>query len=177
MKKYSRKYPEVALCGLNCGLCPRYHTEGNSRCPGCGGENFYDKHPSCKVINCAEKHGGVEFCFDCAEYPCERYKQLGDRDSFITYQNVIRDIEKAKNNTEEYVAQQREKLEILCTLLAQYNDGRHKNFYCLAVNLLELADLKIIMATLSAQNCNSADTVKLFEEIAAARGIVLALRK
>ncbi|HCP15088.1 MAG TPA: hypothetical protein DIT32_04865, partial [Peptococcaceae bacterium] len=62
MKEYVRAYPLFSLCGLNCGLCPRYHTEGESRCPGCGGPAFHLKHPSCAVITCSRKHGGVEHC-------------------------------------------------------------------------------------------------------------------
>gem|GEM_PF-3991072 len=31
-----RSYPLFSDCGLNCGLCPRYYTDGASRCPGCG---------------------------------------------------------------------------------------------------------------------------------------------
>jgi hypothetical protein len=33
MKEYYRNYPLFSLCGLNCGLCPRYHTQGESKCP------------------------------------------------------------------------------------------------------------------------------------------------
>lgn len=73
MKEHYRAYPEYAACGLNCGLCPRYHTQGTSRCPGCGGPGFYHKHPSCAIINCGQRHGGVEYCVLCGEFPCRRY--------------------------------------------------------------------------------------------------------
>jgi len=52
MKEYKREYPLFSLCGLNCGLCPKYHTNGESKCPGCGGTDFTLKHPPCKVIRC-----------------------------------------------------------------------------------------------------------------------------
>lgn len=39
-----------------------------------------------------------------------------------------------------------EKAELLEKLLAQYNDGRRKTFYFLAVNLLELPELRAAMA-------------------------------
>jgi F0F1-type ATP synthase delta subunit len=38
-----------------------------------------------------------------------------------------------------------EKVEILNFLLSNYNDGKRKNFYCTAVNLLKLEDLKNIL--------------------------------
>jgi len=50
-----RSYPQFSACGLNCGLCPRYHTSGITRCPGCAGENFLMKHPSCGVLSCSQR--------------------------------------------------------------------------------------------------------------------------
>lgn len=35
MKDFYRTYPQVALCGLNCLLCPM---NIGGWCPGCGGE-------------------------------------------------------------------------------------------------------------------------------------------
>ena len=43
---------------------------------------------------------------------------------------------------EAYSGEQREKIEILHYLLANFNDGRRKNFFCVAVNLLELSELR-----------------------------------
>lgn len=44
-----------------------------------------------------------------------------------------------------YLSELKEKVEILLYLLANYNDGRKKSFYCIAMNLLELSDLKTIV--------------------------------
>ncbi|NJD54065.1 MAG: hypothetical protein FIB07_14500 [Candidatus Methanoperedens sp.] len=33
------KYPEIGVCGLSCRLCPRYQSEGESRCFGCKTES------------------------------------------------------------------------------------------------------------------------------------------
>ena len=41
---------------------------------------------------------------------------------------------------ETYLEELGEKTAILEKLLAGYNDGRRKSFFCLAVNLLELSD-------------------------------------
>ena len=146
MKEYLREYPQFALCGLNCGLCPRHHTDGKSKCPGCGGEDFHLQHPSCAVITCSRKHGDVEFCFQCSDFPCEKYKCTSSSDSFISYQNVLSDFEKARlNGIESYIEELDEKVKILEFLIENYNDGRSKNFYCIAVNLLELGELRKIM--------------------------------
>lgn len=147
MKEYKRTYPKFSLCGLNCGLCPRYQTGGVSKCPGCGGKDFHLKHPSCAVITCSKKHGDVEYCFLCGSFPCGRFKSQIVKDSFITYRNVLNDMQKAALiGVGEYQKELDEKVEFLEYLILNFNDGRKKNFYCLAVNLLSREDLKDIRA-------------------------------
>jgi len=198
MEEYKRTTPLFSLCGLNCGLCPRYHTQGDSKCPGCGGADFRLKHPSCAVITCSRKHGSVEYCYQCSSYPCERYSRVGDLDSFMSYRNVITDFDKAKTlGADQYMIELREKIEILEDLLNTYNDGRRKAFYCNAVNLLPLPDLREIMKEIHQMpenisgNTPSADAgdcargpkeqiikiVQLLEEKAASKNISLKLRK
>lgn len=186
MKEYKREYPLFSLCGLNCGLCPRYHTEGDSRCPGCGGEDFHLKHPACAVINCNRKHDNVEYCFQCSSYLCSRYSEAGNTDSFITYRNVITDFKKVeKNGIGQYKTELNEKVNILEYLIQNYNDGRKKGFYCLAVNLLDLTDLKSIMKKISSkvENPNAAlkEKIKLIIDLlnqtAEKNNIELKLRK
>lgn len=45
------------------------------------------------------------------------------------------------NGMQQYQAELAEKIVFLEYLLGNFNDGRKKNFYCIAVNLLELTDL------------------------------------
>jgi hypothetical protein len=145
MPLYKREYPLFSLCGLNCGLCPRYQTEGSSKCPGCGGENFHLKHPSCAVISCSKKHGDIEYCFLCEDYPCERYAVSSGKDSFITYKNVLKDMRYAsERGLDNYKSELNFKVSFLERLISDYNDGRKKGLYCLAVNLLDVEDLKDI---------------------------------
>ncbi len=186
MIQYKRKYPIFSLCGLNCGLCPRYHTDGSSRCPGCGGHDFHLKHPACSVITCNRKHDQVEFCFECSAYPCAKYAHPGDLDSFISYRNVINDFEKAKTKgVDQYIRQLQEKVKILEFLISNYNDGKRKNFYCLAVNLLQLEDIQNIMAKIaneiSKQSIPMKDKINsivlLFEDQARKDNVSLKLRK
>jgi hypothetical protein len=75
MEIYIRKNPDFSLCGLNCALCPNFyiHTDGKFKYPGCGGEFFFEKHPSCAIITCSKKHNNIDFCFNCEEYPYKRY--------------------------------------------------------------------------------------------------------
>ena len=80
MKGFSREDQRVALCGLSCGLCPM---RLGGHCPGCGGGAG---NQSCKLARCALERGGVEYCFQCADYPCQRYQDFDRYDSFLTHQ-------------------------------------------------------------------------------------------
>jgi len=179
-----RKYPQFSACGLNCGLCPRYYTDGDSRCPGCGGENFTKLHCSCSVLPCNQRKG-LEYCYLCNEFPCKKYDKW-DKDSFITHQNMMKDFKKAKTiGLNAYKKELNEKIKILEDLLANYNDGRRKSFYCLAVNLLELADIKSVLKQIRKATTlddltlkeKSVIAVELFEAAAKDRNVVLKLRR
>ena len=179
-----RAYPLFSACGLNCGLCPRYYTDGSSRCPGCGGENFLETHCSCSILPCCERRN-IEYCFECDEFPCKKYDGADLSDSFITHKNQFKDLEKAKRiGMDEYAKDQSEKISILKELLEHYNDGRRKSFYCVAVNLLELHDIKAAMVRI--RDKSTADmsekekatlAVSIFNELASKRGISTKLRK
>lgn len=140
MKGFNRQNQLLALCGLNCGLCPMFLSK---HCPGCGGG---EGNQSCKIARCSLEHGGVEYCFQCDEYPCSKYDHIEDYDVFITGRNQKRDMEKAHQiGIEAYNAEQAEKAGILDTLLSRYNDGRKKTMFCVAVNLLELWELREVL--------------------------------
>ena len=184
MKEYKREYPLFSLCGLNCGLCPRYQSAGESKCPGCGGKDFHLLHPSCAVITCSKKHDNVEYCFECKNYPCDRYSVPSEKDSFITYRKVQTDMHKAFSaGIEKYQAELNEKTAFLELLINNYNDGRKKGFYCLAVSLLELTDLLDIKAQIEKLDEALSKKEKLnlievwFEEKAKSNNIDLKLRK
>ena len=183
MEPYIRAYPGFALCGLNCALCPRHHAAGVSRCPGCGGDRFNELHPACPIITCGKRHGNIEFCHECATYPCERYRQNPDHDSFITYQRRVEDQLRAKTHgIQPYREELEEKSAILKLLLATCDDGRHKGYFCLAVNLLSLEALKEIVDEVEDRepgtkaNGRLTLAVRLMEDHADREGVMLRLR-
>ena len=138
MKGFNRENPLFSLCGLNCGLCSM-HLSGH--CGGCGFGN-----QSCSLARCSLEHGPVEYCFQCGKYPCDKYERIDEYDSFITHQRQKSDLQKAQQiGIENYNAEQVKKAGILTHLLNQYNDGRKKSLFCLAVNLLELDALTAII--------------------------------
>lgn len=131
-------------------------------------------------------HDGIEYCNQCSDFPCERYKEEDEFDSFITHWNRMKDFEKARQiGMEAYQIEQREKIEILEFLLTNYNDGRKKTFFCLTVNLLELSDLQAVLnqikesKELDGQSLKekAAHAAKLFQNVADQRQIILKLRK
>jgi len=176
MEYKTRNYPQFAACGLNCGLCPRYYTVGSSRCPGCAGAGFSEVHPPCGVLSCCQRKG-LEYCFECDEFPCKKYDRADETDSFITHKNQFIDMEKVKRiGLETYKVELNEKIGILETLLKNHDNGRRKGFYCLAVNLLDLCDIRAVMESIGSDT-DSKSAVRLFEETAERRGVSLKLRK
>lgn len=139
-----RTNPIAGCCGLECGLCPRYHTEGSSRCPGCGGEDFTLKHPSCGFVTCCVKKHGLQFCGQCPEFPCAKFdNETGEKDSFISHRNVLSNSGWiASEGAEEFLGELVRRQTALEKMIAGYDDGRSKSFYCIASALLSLEALE-----------------------------------
>ncbi|MCK4528547.1 DUF3795 domain-containing protein [candidate division WOR-3 bacterium] len=190
MEKHPIKtHPTLGCCGLDCGLCPRYYTVGNSRCPGCCGPDFWQKHPSCSFITCCVKKRNLEVCAECSEFPCSKFKDAGKYDSFLTYKRVIQNLDFIKEHgVEEFIEQQKKRIELLLIMLKHFDDGRSKSFYCIATTLLSIKDLKGALDNaeqkIKEDKSESDDTktrAKLLKgflnDIAAREGIELTLRK
>ena len=175
MEEFKRKNPLLSLCGLNCGLCTM---RLGGHCPGCGQGNR-----PCKIARCAMQRG-VEYCFECPDYPCALYDRAGEYDSFITHLNQRADMAKAqKIGIEAYTAEQEEKVRLLEALLANYNSGREKTLFSLAVNLLSVEEVEGVLqeAGQLAPNKPLKEKARFvsgrLREIARGRGIELKLRK
>lgn len=139
----NKKLFTIGCCGLDCGLCPRFYTEGSSRCPGCCGVDFENKHPSCSFITCCTKKKNLEVCGECNDFPCIKFaKETGDRDSFLTHRRVIQNQNFIKDSgIGTFIEQQKKRMALLQTLLKYYVDGNCKSFFCLAATLLSLKSL------------------------------------
>lgn len=191
MSEYALKqYPFVGACGLDCGLCPRYHTTGSSRCPGCAGKDFEQKHPPCGFITCCVKKKHLETCAQCNEWAnCERVTRIieGSKqgDSFISYQPLAANYAFIqKHGIEEFARLEMAKMEILTSLLENFDEGRSKNFYCTSCQLLPLNSLKAALAEAEMGIGKSADIKEksrlvraVFHGLADALSIDLKLRK
>jgi hypothetical protein len=144
MAETLKKYSTIGCCGIDCGLCPRFHTKGDSVCPGCGGLNFKQKHPSCGFVTCCVIKNGLEVCSDCQDYPCSRFDSEREGfDSFVTHKKVLTNLDFIKNNGIEcFIDRQKLRMNILTDFLAKYDDGRSKSFFCVACALLPTDELQ-----------------------------------
>lgn len=158
-----KKYPIIGVCGLECGLCPRYHTEGASRCPGCCGPDFWQKHPACGLITCCVKKKGLETCGQCADWvECDRMVKLldsaGSHDSFLSHRPIAANLDFIRRSgIEEFARQETEKLELLAYIITNYDDGRSKSFYCTGCQLVPLERLREAVKNVEASMTGDSD--------------------
>jgi len=140
------KHPEIGICGLSCKLCPMYHTKTESRCLGCKSEGRM--RVGCPFITCAIKKKDIEFCWDCKENEsCDKWRkhrEFGKNyDTFKCYQKLEDNIELIqRDGLTEFEKQQMIREQLLHEMLAGFNEGRSKSYYCIAATILEIDELK-----------------------------------
>ncbi len=57
-------------CGIFCGTCPKYIDNK------CRGASHHCKVRKCKGIYVCSKNRGLNFCYECKNFPCSRFKQF-----------------------------------------------------------------------------------------------------
>ena len=139
-------YPEIGVCGLSCRLCPSYHIEGKSRCPGCKSE--FRMGAGCPFITCAVKKKGIEFCWECDENSsCEKWanhRAFGlQHDTFVCYQRLESNIGFIHENGERaFEKEQKARERLLREMLRDFNEGRSKRYYSIAAAVMEIEELE-----------------------------------
>ena len=89
----------------------------------------------------------IEVCGVCSEFPCSKFKDTGKYDSFLTYKKVMPNLSFIKEHSvEKFIEQQKQRMELLETMLKYFNDGRSKSFYCIAATLLSIKDMETALA-------------------------------
>ena len=148
-----KRYPTIGVCGLDCGLCPRYYTAGPSRCPGCAGPGFLNKHPSCSFITCCVKKEHLEVCGECPDFPCpkfktdEEYRQVKESSSYPTYRKVMPNLRFIRERgIERFMEQQRRRIRLLERMIDRFDDGRSKSYYCRSAAVLDPAAIERSLA-------------------------------
>ena len=146
--KIEKTHSVLGCCGIDCGLCPRFYTDGKSKCPGCFGPNFINNRPPCAIGNCCFKKNKLEVCGLCSNFPCNRYenKEKILKDSFVTHKKIFQNHYFIKENgLDEYLKEQKVRIKLLNILLEKYNDNRSKSYYCLATTLLKIESINGIL--------------------------------
>jgi hypothetical protein len=179
LKNFNREDLSFSLCGLNCALCTM---KIDGHCPGCGGGAG---NQGCPIARCSIEHGGYEYCFECESYPCPKYDGITPFDSFITHRNQISDMEKIKSvGIAAYRLELEKKAQILQYLLDNFNDGRRKTFFCLAINLFDLSNIVKVVEQIKERITRemtvkekASIAVECFEAVAKEKDIVLKMNK
>lgn len=182
------QYPAIGVCGLSCRMCPSYHRETKSRCPGCKTE--YRMGAACAMLRCALKHKGVEFCWDCPDSDnCEKFgkhKELSRiHDTSTCYQKLednIRFVQ--KYGTAGFEKEQKERESLLGEMLSDFNEGRSKTKYCIAATVFTVDELKEVLSKARAMS-KAIDDLKekarlmraILDDLAMNKGYELRLRK
>jgi hypothetical protein len=144
-----KKFPTIGVCGLDCGLCPRYYTKGPSRCPGCGGPDFLNKHPSCSFITCCVRKKNLEVCGQCPDFPCSKFKtekeyqRLEESSSYPPYRAVMSNLNFIKEHgIKKFIDLQKKRMKLLEKMIDNFDDGRSRSFFCRAACLLDVKNLE-----------------------------------
>ena len=176
-----KKYPTLGCCGIDCGLCPRFYTDGDSICPGCLGPNFTEQHPPCAIAKCCFFEKKLEACGLCENFPCDRYKnwEKTEKDSFVTHKRIFHNQNFIKTHgLQEFIKEQKIRIKLLKILLEKYNDKRSKNFYCLAATLLKIDSINQVLKFIKTNKNAEIPAIKAkINELANEENIVLKLQK
>lgn len=144
----------------------------------------------CPFITCAVKRKGIEFCWECEEGgSCERWaahRAYGrERDTFVCYAALEDNIAAVqRNGIDAFVAEQRVRESLLREMLEEFNEGRSKTYYSIAVTLLAPGEVRSALDATRRKTANEAG-IRVrsktlhshLDAIASARSLSLALRK
>jgi len=180
----------AGVCGLYCGLCPRYQSKAPSRCLSC---HLGEQHSYCSVYRCCVTKRGLFTCADCDEYPCARLlRVLGVEkglDSFISHKPAFPNLNRIREaGLEIHLEEQRERRLLVEHLLANYNEGRSMSFYCAACALMPpalirqaIGEMEGMLASGQVDGSNLKAKAKamraIVQDLASETGIDLKLRK
>jgi len=143
----------------------------------------------CPFITCAVKRKGIEFCWECEESQgCDKWRKHREagrsHDSFKCYQKLEDDISFIlENGVKEFEKAQKAREKLLVEMLNGYNEGRSKNYYCVAATVMEPDELKdaIAQAEKKSDGLGIKEKSKILhsilDDIAAKKNYCLKLRK
>jgi len=99
----------IAPCGMNCAICRAYLRQKNP-CHGCrdAALNKPETRIHCRLRVCEKRTG--DFCYTCAEFPCDRLKHLDKRYRTRYGMSEIENLEYIRDNgIRKFLTKEREK--------------------------------------------------------------------
>lgn len=145
----NKQYKLVGCCGMSCVLCPRFHSQSKSKCPGCG---LSSNRESCSTYKCCTERHHYETCAECAVCPCERLFLQADWVGFNTRKKWIENLNRIKEiGIEKWFAEQMEKQMLLEDTLQYFNNHRMRSFFCLSFLYFEIDTIKKLVFAAQAQ--------------------------
>ena len=106
----------------------------------------------CPFITCAIKRKGIEFCWQCEESSaCEKWRAhreySREHDTFVCYQRLEDNIAFIqRHGIRAFEKTQKDRVRLLLEMLRDFNEGRSKNYFCIAATLLEIEELETALA-------------------------------
>jgi len=122
----------LAVCGLNCPQCDMYRASHGDekarneivewfkekrgkelrpeqiRCEGCRGPLEVHWSSDCEMLQCAKKKG-VEYCFQCRDFPCTILKAFSS-DGAAHHKRTVENLKRMKEiGLEKWIAEQDKK--------------------------------------------------------------------
>ncbi|MGA7677494.1 MAG: DUF3795 domain-containing protein [Dehalococcoidia bacterium] len=99
----------VAVCGLYCGACPVLRASGDKAlaeriaqardipvervsCRGCRAEKGRIKlmgEPVCPTYTCCVEQKGLQFCYECADFPCLKLAPCADKAQLLPHNTKV----------------------------------------------------------------------------------------
>ncbi len=130
----AKEHASIAACGIDCGLCPLHYVRAGDGCPGCTAPTASGvKGRWCAIARCAVRDRGYETCADCPEFPCERLDGWDKRDSVVSHLKSLANLRAiGDRGLDGFLEEQRKRIALLETMLAEFDDGRSKGYCCLA---------------------------------------------
>ena len=140
----NKQYQLVGCCGMSCVLCPRFHSQSTSKCPGCG---LSSNRESCATYKCCAENHNYETCAECAVSPCERLFIQADWVGFNTRKKWLDNLNRIKDSgIEQWYAGQMEKKALLEEALQYFHNKQMRSFFCLSFLYFEIDTIKKLVA-------------------------------
>jgi len=143
----------------------------------------------CRFITCAVKRKKIESCGECPKFSeCEKWRKHRDyslhHDTVVCYQKLEVSISLIQNGgIEAFNDNQKRREALLRKMLEEFNEGRSKNYFCIAATVLEIDEIEFALqrAREVSDGLNLAAKSKILHQvlrlIAERRGYLLRLRK